>query len=169
MKKQLLAACMLMMGVGAIAQQNVGIGTNTPETKLQINGALSFVPAEDNAGASVVIPDNVSAFRLKLSSGGGTTSLSVTTPKEGQIITIYNQDDNDATFYGSTILATNGVGTLCTSIAVGALWHLTQMLGPKVLLAHRGHKVPLDRKVLQVQTVTTVQLALKAPLVHKVL
>ena len=111
MKKQLLAACMLMMGVGAIAQQNVGIGTNTPETKLQINGALSFVPAEDNAGASVVIPDNVSAFRLKLSSGGGTTSLSITTPKEGQIITIYNQDDNNATFAGNTILATTGVAS----------------------------------------------------------
>lgn len=121
MKKQLLAA-LLMISAGAFAQQNVGIGTNTPETKLQVNGALSFVPAEDDAAAAVLIPDNVSAFRLRLAPGGSATALTVGSGKEGQILTIYNQDDNAATFYGSNIIATTGVASF---MYINGAWRMT--------------------------------------------
>lgn len=41
MKKRLLAAYLLMLSAGAFAQQNVGIGTNDPKSKLDINGGIS--------------------------------------------------------------------------------------------------------------------------------
>ena len=88
--------------------QNVGVGTSNPQTKLQINGALSFVTSTAAADTLVTIPDNVSIFRLSLTSGGIHTALSLTGPKEGQLLTIYNEDDSIATFAGQVIEAIKG-------------------------------------------------------------
>lgn len=118
----LLSIALLLIGVYVQAQQNVGIGTNTPETKLQVNGAISYVPAEADAATTVVIPDNVSAFRLKLTAGGGNTTLSLTNGKEGQVLTIYNQDDNTATFEGVQIIATTGSATF---MYIDGAWRVT--------------------------------------------
>ncbi|MBS1612447.1 MAG: collagen-like protein [Bacteroidetes bacterium] len=106
----------------ADAQQNVGIGTNNPETKLQVNGAISLVPVDDAAAASVTIPDNVSVFRLRLSAGGGNTTLSIASPKEGQLLTIFNEDDNAASFVGNTINASTGVSSF---VYLNGNWRLT--------------------------------------------
>ncbi len=100
----LFTAC----GIFSIAQlfaQNVGIGTNTPQTKLDINGALSARVSSLAAAASVTIPDNVTLFRLTKTAGGSNTALAVTTPKDGQFLTVINEDDNTATLNGYTILA----------------------------------------------------------------
>lgn len=123
MKKNYLFTLSLLLTVATtFAQQNVGIGTNNPETKLQIDGALSFVPVEDDAAASVIIPDNVSVFRLRLVPGGSATTLSVATPKEGQVLTIYNQDDNTASFAGNTLLATSGTASF---VYLNSGWRMT--------------------------------------------
>ena len=122
MKKILPLVLLLSTAALSKAQQNVGIGTNNPETKLQVNGAISFVPAEDNAAANVTIPDNVSAFRLKLIADGGTTALNVNNGKEGQVLTIYNEDDNAATFAGSNIMASTGVSSF---MYINGAWRLT--------------------------------------------
>lgn len=41
MKKLLLATCSLLISIWAFSQQNVGIGTNDPKSKLDINGGIS--------------------------------------------------------------------------------------------------------------------------------
>ncbi len=85
--------------------QNVGIGTNDPQTKLDINGALSARVSSHAAAASVTIPDNVTLFRLTNTTNGSNTNLSVVTPKDGQFLTVLNEDDNTASLDGYTILA----------------------------------------------------------------
>jgi hypothetical protein len=119
------------------AQQNVGIGTNNPETKLQVNGAISLVPIDDAAAASVTIPDNVSVFRLRLS---GNTTLSIASPKEGQLLTIFNEDDNAASFVGNTINASTGVSSF---VYLNGNWRLTgsnSVAGPQ---GPAGPQVPI--------------------------
>ena len=121
-KNYVLTLLSFAMFFTANAQQNVGIGTNNPETKLQVNGAISLVPVDDAAAASVTIPDNVSVFRLRLSPGGTNTTLSIASPKEGQLLTIFNEDDNAASFVGNTINASTGVSSF---VYLNGNWRLT--------------------------------------------
>ncbi len=92
----------LVLTNSAIAQ-NVGIGTNQPKTKLDVNGALSARVTSLPAASAVTIPDDVTLFRLTNTAGGSTTALSIANPKEGQFLTIINEDDNSATLNGHTI------------------------------------------------------------------
>ncbi len=122
MKRSVLGFAYIIFSLTILAQSNVGIGTNIPETKLQVNGAISLVPADNAAASTVVIPDNVSIFRIRLTAGGTITALSVGTPKEGQLLTIYNQDDNAATFAGNSIAAITGVSSFAY---INGGWRLT--------------------------------------------
>ncbi|MBP6730416.1 MAG: hypothetical protein KA149_00060 [Chitinophagales bacterium] len=102
--------------------QNVGIGTNNPQTKLDINGALSARITSVAAAGSVTIPDNVTLFRLTNTTGGSTTNLTIANPKDGQFLSVINEDDNAATLNGLTIPAgTAAVPTVSNFINIGGV------------------------------------------------
>ena len=101
----LMAVAYIFLATTARSQGNVGIGTNTPNTKLDINGALSARITSVAAAASVTIPDNITLFRLTNTTGGSTTILTLANPKDGQFLTVINEDDNPATLNGYTIPA----------------------------------------------------------------
>lgn len=122
-KGQILFAVLSFIG-STLYAQNVGIGTNNPQTKLQIAGAVSYSPASAPAAAVVTIPDNVSIFRLSMVAGGVTSNLVVANPQEGQQLEIYNEDDNAATFAGFNIIPTTGLGTF---VYVNGGWRLISM------------------------------------------
>lgn len=103
----LLAACSSLLTYA----QNIGIGTILPETKLSVNGGISLMPNTGAAAATITVPDNVSVFRISNVAGTQANALTVVSPKEGQYLTIYNEDNNAATFAGTTISATIGVAT----------------------------------------------------------
>jgi hypothetical protein len=102
----------------------VGIGT-TPLTSLDVNGAFSERFSTAAAAAAVVIPANVSLFRLSLTAGATANALTSTSPQDGQYLTIINEDDNTCTFGGFTIPAiagsVAGVGYFVYS-GTGAVW-----------------------------------------------
>ncbi len=100
--KKLLCAVTVLFSLASYAQ-NVGIGTNNPLTKLDVNGALSARITTKPADVAVSIPDDVTLFRLTNVTGGTTTTLSLANPKDGQFLTIINEDDNTASFNGYSI------------------------------------------------------------------
>ena len=91
--------------------QNVGIGNTNPHTKLEVTGAISSTPSSAPAAATVTIPNNVSIFRLTAVAGTQANALSMASPQEGQYLTIYNEDNDTATFAGQTIIAATGVSS----------------------------------------------------------
>lgn len=99
----------------------VGIGTITPLTSMDVNGAYSARSSTAPAAAAVVIPNNVSLFRLTLVALVQANALSVAAAQEGQFLTIVNIDDDPATFGGATIPATNGVGAF---VFEGTAWRV---------------------------------------------
>lgn len=103
----------------------VGVGATNPLTSLDVNGAISARFSTAAAALAVVIPNNVSIFRLSLVAGSTANALSVTTPQDGQFLVIINEDGDPATFAGYTIPAlagvVAGVGTFVYS-GTGAVW-----------------------------------------------
>ncbi|MFN0201278.1 MAG: tail fiber domain-containing protein [Bacteroidia bacterium] len=108
---QILLFCLVMNNCVSILAQNVGIGTITPQTKLTVNGAISSIPNTSIAANTITIPDNVSVFWISNVAGVQNNLLYVINGYEGQYLTIYNNDDNEATFAGHTITEINGVAT----------------------------------------------------------
>ncbi|MCS6935934.1 MAG: hypothetical protein NZM35_12425, partial [Chitinophagales bacterium] len=85
MNKPLLFPSALLISAALIAQtDNVGVGTNTPTTRLTVNGAISSIPSSAPAAASVTIPANVSIFRLTAVAGTQANALTSASPQEGQ-------------------------------------------------------------------------------------
>ncbi len=124
-----LTSCILILITCSMQAQNVGVGTNVPQTRLDINGALSARITSVAAGANVTIPDNVTLFRLTNTNGGSTTTLTLANPKEGQLLIIINEDDNAATLNGYTIpagtAANPSVGNFVNIGSVAAGWKTT--------------------------------------------
>ena len=74
-----------------IKAQNVGIGTNSPGTKLDVNGALTVRETSVSVSAnSATIPANVSQIQLTGSATGVITLTAPTPPNAGQLMSIYN-------------------------------------------------------------------------------
>lgn len=122
MKKRILVLAGVVMLTGKVFAQNVGIGTNNPQTKLQVVGAISSTPSSLPAAASVSIPSNTSVFLLTAVGGTQANAIGMSGPQEGQYLTIYNADDDVATFAGQTIAATGGVASFNY---VNGGWRLT--------------------------------------------
>ena len=106
---------------------NTGIGTVTPGTLLDVNGALTLRETVATlAGTTYTIPNNVSQVRLT----GGTGAITLTAPTAltvgGQRLVIYNSTAYSATFSGTTIPAgvalefiysyNSGVGTWLATV-----------------------------------------------------
>ena len=117
----LLCIGIVIMSMDAFSQ-NVGIGTNTPQTKLQVEGAISSTPSSLPAAAAITIPDNTSVFLLTAVGGTQANALTMSTPHEGQYLTIYNADNDNATFAGQTIAATGGVASFNY---ISSAWRMT--------------------------------------------
>src|ERR1043165_5061518 len=121
MKKWLLLSVAAVLFTANSFSQNVGIGTNAPQTKLQVEGAISSTPSSAPAQAAYVIPDNTSVFRLTAVGGTQANVLSMVQPHEGQYLIIFNEDNDPTTFAGFTL---QGGGTISINYINGA-WRLT--------------------------------------------
>jgi hypothetical protein len=106
MKYILLFSCLSILSLKTAHGQNVGIGVITPQVKLHVDGALGTIPAAPlTPGGTVPCPNNASVVWVNLSVGGGTTTITIpSSPTAGQWLAIYNHDDNDVIFDGTSIL-----------------------------------------------------------------
>lgn len=102
--------------------QNVGIGTNNPLTKLQVVGAISCTPYYLTASNIIAIPANYSIVRIDDNGSVSANNVTISTPVEGQYLTIYNKDAEQVTFSGYTIAALNGVSSF---VFIDNGWRLT--------------------------------------------
>lgn len=100
----------------------VGIGTSAPKTKLDVAGAISTSEQSAAAANGLVINPNVSLFRITNVGGVQTNSITASSPAEGQLLIIINEDDNDAAFAGSTVKANGGSNSYVYSNNV---WRMT--------------------------------------------
>ena len=118
MKKfTLVAIAGLLLGLQQLYAQNVGVNTNTPITSLDVNGAYSARFSSATAGATITIPTDITLFRILFHAATDANVVSVTTPQDGQFLTIINEDNDPATFGSFTIAASGGIGSF---IYVGA-------------------------------------------------
>ena len=90
MRKPILTLTIIAYSLCAMSQ-NVGIGTNTPGTKLDVNGAITVretsVAVSNNAAT---IPANVSQIQLTGAATATITLSAATPPNAGQLMNIYN-------------------------------------------------------------------------------
>lgn len=120
--KHVLSLLLLLASTCFVNAQNnnVGIGTTNPTTKLTVNGALSLLPSFHVADASILIPDDVSEFKITFLAGFQQNALTVGQAYEGQLLVILNGDDNPAFFSSYPILANGGVGAF---VHIAGSWH----------------------------------------------
>jgi hypothetical protein len=133
---RLILASLLLVG-SALNAQNVGIGTAAPVQKLHVAGnirtdnALILWPGSFAASAAPNINVEYSTARITLVPGVQANAVTYTaTATEGQVLFISNEDDNPATFVGTTIPAaeartfvyTNGIWRPTTANAAASAW-----------------------------------------------
>jgi len=106
MKKICLLSFSILLS-GIITAQNVGIGTTSPGTKLDVNGAFTVREAviAGSVGNAATVPNNVSV--VKLTTGAATATIALTAPttpaNDGALLIVYNASSYAATFTTTTI------------------------------------------------------------------
>ena len=132
MKKLFLLASVCVICSGSIAQQNVGVGTASPVSKLDINGALSLREGTalslSNGGASGGTNDNISLPVISGTSDiasfyritGPTLAFSIygiipATGADGQVVTLVNTTGKVMTIINSSSSPTVARGILTQS------------------------------------------------------
>ena len=79
--------------------QNVGVGTTTPQTTLDVKGGMRIQPLYlTGSGNSIIIPDNQSHINLE-GTFTGPFAATISNPQDGQRLTI----DNNSNQIGSIV------------------------------------------------------------------
>ncbi len=121
MGKVLLTSFFLIISY-FLFSQNVGIGTSNPETKLKIEGAVSYKIDTIPAGTSITIPENISIAYIADNGIVSVNNATASNPKEGQVLTIYNTDGQLLYFAGHSIDPVSGVASF---VFINGAWRLT--------------------------------------------
>jgi hypothetical protein len=108
--------------------QNVGVNTSSPRTALDVHGsirtdsAFTITPTSRAAAAALSFPArSTSAIVITASSGTQANVITLTgTPREGQWLTIRNQDGDPATVAGFGVAA----GAVAQLLYLGGAWKL---------------------------------------------
>jgi hypothetical protein len=102
MKKSIILCAIAYLSTAAIAQ-NVGVGTSSPSTKLDINGAIRMEEtALTISSNAATIPSNVGQVQLTTGATGTVTLSGPTSAYSGQQLVIYNNCGYAATFTGAS-------------------------------------------------------------------
>jgi len=125
---RLLAALGLATATFSAHAQRLGVNTTTPRTALDVHGsiradsALTITPVSRAAAASLSFAArSTSAIVISPTSGTQANAITLTgTPREGQWLTVRNQDNNPATLAGFTIAA----GEVAQLVYLGGAWKL---------------------------------------------
>lgn len=119
--KQILPIFAMLVCFNISYGQNVGIGTNNPQTKLAIDGAVSYKVIPIVASNSITIPADISVVYIINNSAISLNSAMASSPKEGQMLTIYNEDAEVVNFAGEAIDAQSGAATF---VYMNGSWRL---------------------------------------------
>lgn len=119
--KQILPIFAMLVCFNVSYAQNVGIGTNNPQTKLAIDGAVSYKIDTISASNAILIPADVSIAYIADNASASLNNTSASGPKEGQMLTIYNEDAQAVNFAGELIDAQSGVATF---VYINGDWQL---------------------------------------------
>lgn len=104
---------------------NVGVGNNSPETKLHVTGAIASTPITVSAANSINVPANFSNIIIAFSVTSTTNIVIPTDPKEGQYLTVSNSDNDPASLNGTTI----PTGTASAFVFLNGAWRATSPSG----------------------------------------
>lgn len=121
MRRILHFASILFLVLGVATAQNVGVNKPTPQVPLHVAGAIALDSTQSLAAANAItITRQVSTVLITPTAGVQTNAItySPATIPSGQLLYIYNNDGDAATFAGQSIAA----GTMGSFIYLNSGW-----------------------------------------------
>jgi hypothetical protein len=121
MKKLITFILLALVGLDALLAQNVGIGTSSPGTKLDINGALTTRDTTIVISGGVSIPTgNWSVIKVTGTLSAAATITGPTPTNSGMYLTLYNATTGGYSISMNSIAVPNG--KVQTYIYEGGAW-----------------------------------------------